>query len=78
MSHPPLNQPPLFCRACESTYDHIDEHGKCSKCGADNIYQRFSIPVTLSFDAYSYEEALTKVTVLFDTLGIPVNIKLED
>jgi hypothetical protein len=78
MTHPPLNQPPLFCKDCYTSHENIDEAGKCSQCGADNIYQRFSIPVTLSFDAYSYTEALAKVTELFEKLGVPINIGSEE
>ena len=77
MTHPPLNQPPLFCRECQATYEYIAENGKCAHCDAHNIYQRFSIPVTLSFDAYSFEEALNDATELFKKLGIPVNITVE-
>lgn len=78
MTHPPLNQPPLFCRHCQATYEYINDAGKCSECGTDNIYQRFTIPLTLAFDAYSYEEALAMVTELFDALNIPFNVKVEE
>lgn len=77
MSHPPLNQPPLFCKECLTSYENIDDEGKCSECGAYNIFQRFTIPVTLNFDAYSYEEALSKVAELFKSLGAPVTIASE-
>jgi len=77
MSHPPLNQPPLFCKDCYTSHENIDEAGKCLQCGAHNIFQRFSIPVTLTFDAYSYEEALSDITALFKQLGIPANIPSE-
>lgn len=74
MQHPPINQLPLFCRHCNTSYENINDDGKCTICDTDNIYQRFSIPVTLSFDAYSLQEALDTVTNLFKQLDIPVNV----
>jgi hypothetical protein len=74
MTHPPINQLPLFCRQCNTSYENIDDDGICTVCETGNIYQHFNIPVTLSFDAYSLGEALGKVKELFEQLNIPLTI----
>lgn len=79
MTHPPLNQPTLFCLECFAPADEfIDETGKCEVCGNNNIYQRFTVPVNLSMDAFSFEEALAKVAGLFDALGVTVTFNIGD
>jgi hypothetical protein len=72
MTQPPLNQPPLFCRSCMTSYEDITEDGKCTKCGTHNIYQPFHIPVELTVNAYSYEEAKSKIMELVNALSIPM------
>lgn len=73
-----INQLPLWCRECEEPYTALDDDGVCDNCGTPNVLQRFSVPVTLSFDAYSYEEAVGQVTNLFNSLNIPLSISNEE
>lgn len=70
--NPPLNQPPLFCRSCMTSYEDIDDNGQCTKCGEYNIYQEFHIPVELTLNAYSYEEAKSKIMSLIEAFNIPM------
>lgn len=63
-----LNQLPLWCRTCESSYESFDERGICGHCGTPNVLERHMVRVTIPVDDYSYFDAQKRVQSIIDQL----------
>lgn len=52
-----INQLPLWCRGCGSTYEAFDDDGKCTGCETHNVMMRHQFAVLVPVDGYEINEA---------------------
>lgn len=52
-----INQLPLWCRECGSTYDSFDGEGVCTVCSTPNVLERHTFNLLIPMPAFTKEEA---------------------
>ena len=63
-----LNQIPLWCRECGSTYDAFTEEGVCTVCDTPNVLERHGLSLVIPVDSYTKDEAVESLSATVDTL----------
>lgn len=63
-----LNQLPLWCRTCDSSYESFDDQGVCGHCDTRNVLERHYVTVTIPVDEYSYFDAQQWVQSIINQL----------
>ena len=63
-----INQLPLWCRECGSTYDAFDIEGVCTVCTTPNVSERHTFNLIVPVSAYSKEEAFRLLGEVVDYL----------
>lgn len=63
-----INQLPLWCRECGSTYDSFNGEGVCTKCDTPNVLERYNFSAIIPISAYSKAEARELMDEVIDHL----------